>query len=42
MRKRIDDMPAPARELMKEHVFVALMHLIEKEDELGHRGPSPL
>lgn len=42
MRKRIDDMPAPARELMKEHVFVALMHLIEKEHELARKSPSPL
>lgn len=42
MRKRIDDMPAPARELMKEHVFASLMHLIEKDHELAHKSPSPL
>lgn len=42
LRKRLDDMPAPARELMKEHAFNALMHLIEKDDELAHRSPSPL
>lgn len=42
LRKRIDDMPAPARELMKEHVFVSLMHLIEREHELAERSPSPL
>lgn len=42
LRKRIDDIPAPARELMKEHVFVALMHLIEKDHELAQRSPNPL
>lgn len=42
LRKRIDHMPASARELMKEHALTALMHLIEKEDELGLRSPSPL
>lgn len=42
LRKRIDHMPASARELMKEHSLIALMHLIEKGDELGFRSPSPL
>lgn len=42
MRKRLDDMPAPSRELMKEHVFSALAHLIEREHELAYRCPSPL
>lgn len=42
LRKRIDHMPASARELMKEHALTALAHLIEKEDELGLRSPSPL
>jgi histidyl-tRNA synthetase len=42
LRKRLDDMPAPARELTKEHVLVSLMHLIEKDHELAHRSPSPL
>ena len=42
MRKHINELPAPARELMKEHVMVALMHLIEKEDELAGKSPSPL
>ncbi len=42
LRKRIDDMPIPARELMKEHPMVALMHLIEKDHELARRSPSPL
>jgi histidyl-tRNA synthetase len=42
LRKHINDMSAPARELMKEHVFTALMHLIEKEDDLAQKSPSPL
>ncbi len=42
LRKRLDDMPAPARELMKDHALVALMHLIDKEHELAKRSPSPL
>lgn len=42
MRKRIDQMPASARELMKDHTLTALMHLIERGDELGMKSPSPL
>ncbi len=42
LKKRIEDMPDSARELMKEHVIVALMHLIEKEHELAHKTPNPL
>jgi histidyl-tRNA synthetase len=42
LRKRIDVMPAPARELMKDHALVALMHLIEREHELAKKSPSPL
>lgn len=42
LKKRLDDMPVPARELMKSHVFEALMHLIEKEHELAYRSPNPL
>lgn len=42
LRKRIDHMPASARELMKEHALTALMHLIEKQEELGLKSPSPL
>lgn len=42
LKKRLDDMPASARELMKSHVFEALMHLIEKEHELAYRSPNPL
>ena len=42
LKKRLDLMPAPARELMKEHPYNALMHLIEKEHELGLKSPNPL
>ena len=42
LRKRIDHMPASARELMKDHVLTALSHMIEKGDELGLKSPSPL
>lgn len=42
LKKRLDTMPPVARELMKEHVFEALMHLVEKEDELAYKSPSPL
>lgn len=41
-RKRMDELPLSARELMKEHVFDALMHLVEKEHELAYKCPSPL
>jgi histidyl-tRNA synthetase len=42
LRKRLDELPPTARELMKEHPALALMHLIEKEHELAFRSPSPL
>ena len=42
LKKRVEDMPLSARELMKEHPMVALMHLIEKEHELARKGPNPL
>ena len=42
LKKRLDEMPPVARELMKEHAALALMHLIEKEHDLGLRSPSPL
>jgi histidyl-tRNA synthetase len=42
LRKRLDEMPPQARELMKEHPMLALMHLIEKNHELSHKSPSPL
>lgn len=42
MRKRLNELPPTARELMKEHVTLALSHLIEKNHELAFRCPSPL
>lgn len=42
LRKRLADLPPAARELMKEHVCDALMHLIEKEHDLANRSPNPL
>jgi len=42
LKKRLEDMPAAARELLKEHSFTALLHLIEKEHELAFKSPSPL
>jgi histidyl-tRNA synthetase len=42
LKKRMDDMPDTARELMKEHVLTALAHLIEKEHELAYKSPNPL
>lgn len=42
LRKRLDDMPDTARELMKEHAMSALAHLIEKEHDLAYRSPNPL
>ena len=42
LKKRLDDMPVTARELMKDHVFDALMHLIEKEHDLAFKSPNPL
>jgi histidyl-tRNA synthetase len=42
LRKRLDDMPESARELMKEHALIALTHLIEKEHELAYKSPNPL
>ncbi len=42
LRKRMDDMPPQARELMKSHPCEALMHLNEKDHDLATKSPSPL
>jgi len=42
LKKRTEDMPPTARDLMKEHPILALMHLIEKEHDLARRSPNPL
>jgi len=41
-RKRIELLPSSARELMKDHILFALMHLIEKDHELAHKSPNSL
>ena len=41
-RKRLEEMPPTARDLMKEHATAALMHLVEKQHELAFKSPSPL
>jgi histidyl-tRNA synthetase len=42
LKKRLEEMPTSARELMKEHAITALMHLIEREHDLARRSPNPL
>ncbi len=42
LKKRLDHMPAPARELMKEHPIAALSHLVDQGHDLGYRSPNPL
>ena len=42
LKKRLDDMPPSSRELMKDHVIVALMDIIERQHDLAGRSPSPL
>ncbi len=42
LRKRIDEMPPQARELMKEHPVAALLYLVEKDHDLAKRSPNPM
>jgi histidyl-tRNA synthetase len=42
LKKRMEDMPDTARELMKEHTLTALAYLIEKEHDLAYKSPNPL
>jgi histidyl-tRNA synthetase len=42
LRKRLDAMPEEARELMKEHPYLALMNLVESGHELAYKSPNPL
>ncbi len=42
LKKRMEDMPDIARELMKEHTLTALAYLIEKDHELAYKSPNPL
>lgn len=42
LRKRIEYLPPQARELMKEHSHLSLLHLIEKDHELSYKSPNSL
>lgn len=42
LRKRLDSLPEKARELMKEHPYLALMELIAEGHELAVKSPNPL
>ena len=42
LKKRLGDIPVTARELMKDHVVLALQHLLEKQHPLAHKTPNPL
>lgn len=42
LRKRLDDMPLQARELMKEHSMSALIYLMERDHDLALQSPSSL
>lgn len=42
LRKRLDILPAEARETLKKHAFYTLQHLITTDHELSYRIPSPL
>ena len=42
LRKRLDILPDTARELMKQHPYLALMELIAAEHELAYKSPNPL
>ncbi|MBI4086565.1 hypothetical protein HY416_01130 [Candidatus Kaiserbacteria bacterium] len=41
-RKRLDDMPREARELMRTDVAAAYLHLLDIDHELCAKSPSPL
>lgn len=42
LKKRLDTMPASARELMKDHPISTLTHLLEINHEIAHRSPNTL
>ncbi|OGG85702.1 hypothetical protein A2392_02770 [Candidatus Kaiserbacteria bacterium RIFOXYB1_FULL_46_14] len=42
LKRRVNDIPREARELMKDHVTLSLQHLIEKSHPLVQKCPSPL
>ncbi len=42
LRKKLDTMPAAARELMKEHPLTAFNYLLKQNHEIAETGPSPM
>ena len=42
LKKRLDMMPANAREYMKEHPLKALVELIKEDHDLAYKCPNPL
>ena len=42
LKKRMDDMPEEARELMKEHTLTSLAYLIDTDHDLAYKSPNPL
>ncbi len=42
LKKRLEELPPHARELMKENVLSALLYLIEHEHDIAAKSPSPL
>ncbi len=42
LRRRLNEMTPAARDLMKEGPTAALLHLIQKEEDLAYKSPSPL
>jgi len=42
LRKRLEYLPVTTRELMKQHVFLALLDLHKNEHDLSYTIPSPL
>lgn len=42
LKKRLEEMPPAARELMKDNAISALLHMIDRKHELCDKTPSPL
>ncbi len=42
LRKKIEEMPETARELMKDHPLTAFSHLLKQGHSIAESGPSPM
>jgi len=42
LKRRLEEMSSGARELIKDHPYLALMHMLDHNEELGFRAPSPM